>query len=646
MEASLDQVKEWAKQPHYGICIIARLIKGIDVDVTNPELAQKIRETIEDFLFDRGIMEVPIRSRSNSPKFLVGIHVPDAPLDKAVIKLGDDGIIEMLSNKQQFIAAGTHPSGVRYEWEGLTPEAGFPTLTREQFTDLWQMLVDTYGLVPEPGSGLKTLKNPYALDDDPVFQALSDKDMVKSEGPIEGSFNIVCPFEEEHTIIDESEKDSSTTYFPAHTGGHAHASIVCLHAHCQERSTENFKRALGFTGAEDFEDLDEADDIIPQSPVVTKLLEKKKKFVGEECFDFCAGFSDIEWLVKHLIPAKTIGAILGAPASGKSFITFDIAAAIARGVVWQDKKTKKGRVLYVCAEGATMFKLRGKAYMVENDIESAADLPISIIPANPNLADDKEVELFVEAMEEQYGHEEIVLIIFDTYAACMIGDENSSKDTGLMIRGLQKVREVFDTTVLAVHHTGKTAGMGARGHSSLPAAFDFELTVERLKENNGTQIRQVSVSKMKDAPDDFKVQFKLKRVLLGLDDDLEEISSCVIGELTDEEKQEAETENIVRLGANQQLILDTIEEYKSEGPKVWPTGDVLIEEILKLGKSGEMSRRAKVKKLINDMVAQTKGVRKDRDDRHILTAVEPLTDENAMHDNLCMFDNLDKQSGD
>ena len=642
-EATVKQIKEWAAEKDYGICLIGRLIKGVDVDVKDPVLAAKIRDTIEDFLFDIGIFDPPTRTRADSSKFLIGLKVPNAPFDKDVIKC-EQGMIEMLSNKQQFIVAGTHEDGCDYEWSNL--ENGFPEITRSQLEQLCTLLRDTYGVDPTPGSGLKELKNQFSIHDDPIYTALYDKGMIKSEGTSEGSFNIVCPFEHEHTMQDESDKDSSTTYFPAHTGGHAHSSIVCLHGHCQDRNTESFKRALGFTGAEDFEPLDD-EDIIPPSAPQLALLEKKKTFRGAGSVSFCSSFADIKWLVKHLIPDKSIGCILGASAAGKSFVTFDLAAAIARGVVWQNSKTRKGRVLYICAEGAAMFKLRGAAYHKEHNILTDEEMPLSIYAAAPNLMDKDEVEVFIAAIKEQYGHEEIAMIIFDTYARCMVGDENSSKDTALMIRGMERVREALDTTLLIVHHTGKTAGMGARGHSSLWAAFDFEITVERLKEVNGIQLHQMSSGKSKDALKSLKTPFKLKKVVLGIDEDMDEITSCVVGELSEQERSLMDEGDTGKpMGENQAALIQLIATYHGNYQK-WPKECALIEEVrrhfkeLGKGPNSDMQKPFKIKGMIKSMCEHGKGLRKDRDDRVILTMIEPLTDENAVHDPLVSNDKED-----
>lgn len=60
---------------------------------------------------------VSVRFRSNSGRLLIPIIAKGA-VKKSIIKT-PDGAIEILADGQQFIAAGTHPSGTRYEWTAL-----------------------------------------------------------------------------------------------------------------------------------------------------------------------------------------------------------------------------------------------------------------------------------------------------------------------------------------------------------------------------------------------------------------------------------------------------------------------------------------------------------------------------------------------
>jgi putative DNA primase/helicase len=74
-----------------------------------------------------------------------------------------------------------------------------------------------------------------------------------------------------------------------------------------------------------------------------------------------------------------------------------------------------------------------------------------------------------------------------------------------------------------VHHTGKDASKGMRGHSSLHAALDGAIEVKR-----DVQGRQWSAAKVKDGADDDAVRFKLSVVDLDFDQDGEPITSCVV----------------------------------------------------------------------------------------------------------------------
>ena len=583
MEPTDDQADVWEAEPDTGFCLIGRKAKAIDVDVGDPVKAAAIRERVEDFLVTRGNMSVPVRVRANSSKVLIPILVPEH-VKKSVIRLGDDGIIELLGGKQQFIAAGTHPSGVRYEWEDLTP-SGFAKLTIEELRELWALLKEEFQVDPGPGNGkesdIQNLVTPYDLKDSPLFRELESRGMVRGEGTAQGSINIVCPFDHEHTTeAGDYEKDSSTTYFPAHTGGHAHESIVCLHAHCQGRTQETFKRALGLDGSEEFEPLQQ-DDIIPDG-----IEDRNLEWKPQELVNFAKTFSDSEYLVKGLIPARGIGSLIGQHSAGKSFLTLDIAASIARGEPWRGKLVKQGRVVYVCAEGANGFKRRAQAYCLANGIKDPSELPITVLDASPNLMDPREVKKFVKVVEDYLGGgdsesegEDVALVIFDTYAACMLGDENSSKDTGLVLRGCGYVRKALSCAVLLVHHVGKSIGAGARGHSSLPAAMDFELVVSRP--DKSSPVRRVEIGKMKDGDDYLCEEFVLKDVLLGMDRDGEEVTSCVCEKPSLEDIAGFEEVEGARSDYESQLV-KAASAYQSEF-KNWPVGEVLIDYVSKQG---------------------------------------------------------------
>lgn len=92
-----------------------------------------------------------------------------------------------------------------------------------QTADAFEAAVDA----PRPKkSRTEVLREVYARDH--VLKLLIAADMVKSYAP-DGSANIVCPNAIQHTT---ASAETSTRYYPEHTGGRAAAAIVCNHGHC------------------------------------------------------------------------------------------------------------------------------------------------------------------------------------------------------------------------------------------------------------------------------------------------------------------------------------------------------------------------------------------------------------------------------
>lgn len=505
--ATTADIEKWGKEPDYSICLIGRNTKGIDCDITDKDLSDKIYIFIDRFLWKNFEVRLPCRFRVDSPKFLLAFTCREETL-KRVIKT-QHGIIEFLGNRQQFLVAGTHSSGERYKWNDL--DDGIPELTMAQFDKLWAALQEKFGIEPEIRE--RERKTMEGDADEPILKRLYEKEMVISRGA-EGSYNIVCPYAHEHST---ESTESATRYWPAHTGGFAHASIKCLHAHCAHRSTEQFKIGLGFELSDGFEEITE-DDLAGfdfSSPLNTD------KFPLVPALIFANDGANPSWLVKRMIPSSSIGYIYGASQSGKTFITFDIVAAVARGIPWRGRKTKQGWVVYICAEGAYFFRNRIKAYALHNNITEPDQLPIQVIDAQPDIMDKQDMLALIKAIES-IG-EPIACVVLDTYAACMMGDENSSTDVGKVLANLKLMQSTLDTVVILVHHSGKDAGKGARGWSGLRSAVDFEFQV--VREGN---VHALVTTKQKDGKDDDEFGFTLTSVELGRDEDDEPIESCVV----------------------------------------------------------------------------------------------------------------------
>ena len=224
------------------------------------------------------------------------------------------------------------------------------------------------------------------------------------------------------------------------------------------------------------------------------------------------------WHIKGVVPKAELIVVYGQSGTGKSFLVFDMAAAIATGTPWQDRKTTKSRVLFVLAEGAAGFRNRLLAYTKAH----AGSFPgVHIVTSALNLLNEQDHILLAQGIEVGGGAD---LIIIDTLAAASPGaDENAAKDMGVVIDHCKQLNKATGATVLLVHHSGKDQSKGARGWSGLRAAADAEIEVTRNGED-----RIATVTKMKDGEDGAKFAFKLVPVEVGVDADDEPISSCIV----------------------------------------------------------------------------------------------------------------------
>lgn len=229
------------------------------------------------------------------------------------------------------------------------------------------------------------------------------------------------------------------------------------------------------------------------------------------------------WLVKGVIPQTGMGIVYGDSGSGKTFITIDLALSIARGLSWQACRIKQATgVLYVSAEGGGAMGARLQAYAKHHDTDLSA-LPFGVVTVGLNLRGGDYLKVIDGCQEMRSRGAPIGLIVLDTLNRTMGGgDENSSQDMGAYLDAVARVVEKTGAFVLVVHHSGKDAKKGARGHSSLRAAVDTELEV---KAEGATQI--LKVTKSRDGLTGIEYVYKREVVVVATDDELEPITSCV-----------------------------------------------------------------------------------------------------------------------
>ena len=234
--------------------------------------------------------------------------------------------------------------------------------------------------------------------------------------------------------------------------------------------------------------------------------------------DLC-NLPPMRWFVRGVLPAEGIAALYGPSGSGKSFLTLDLAEALADAdYEWFDHRVTQCPVTYVCLEGEAGMGKRVKARSLHYKKPVPDGLKFITQPFDLLSNDVGELAKTVLAGGCAGG-----VTILDTLNRAAPGaDENSSVDMGNLIAAAKELQILIGGLVLLVHHTGKDVTKGLRGHSSLYAALDGAIEVSM---NNGR--REWSVAKSKDDVTGEAHPFKLEIVSVGFDDDGEEITSCV-----------------------------------------------------------------------------------------------------------------------
>lgn len=230
------------------------------------------------------------------------------------------------------------------------------------------------------------------------------------------------------------------------------------------------------------------------------------------------------WRIRDVLPAYGLAAIYGASGSGKSFLAIDMAFAIASGhSTWFGSKVKSAPVVYVALEGQA--GISGRLTALEIDRQQSASNALRFRLDKFTLLDPADSQALATDILEAVGEGAVVFI--DTLnQSAPSADENSSKDMGQIIANAKDLAALVKGVVVLVHHTGKNAGLGMRGHSSLFAAMDAAIEVERNASGRAWRL-----AKSKEGETGDSRAFELVPQIVGRDEDGYPVTSCALRHL-------------------------------------------------------------------------------------------------------------------
>lgn len=277
-----------------------------------------------------------------------------------------------------------------------------------------------------------------------------------------------------------------------------------------------------------------------------------------------------QYLVKGVLDDGAMGVVYGPSNSGKTFAVLDLALSVASGRPWLGRKVRQGLVVYVVAEGARGFARRIAAYQQEV-YRGAVDVRFHVLRSAVNFLDEegdvRPLIASIRRLERETGHR-CALVVVDTLSRAMPGgNENAPEDMTALVANGDHVRRELGAALVWVHHSGKDAAKGARGHSSLRAATDTEFEVAADTDLGWSTIED---TKQRDMSRSLRQTYRMREVEIGVDDDGDPITSCVVEVVEREEMAESASQSSVpvRLSAREQCVVNVLDKLHHDAARL------------------------------------------------------------------------------
>jgi hypothetical protein len=247
-----------------------------------------------------------------------------------------------------------------------------------------------------------------------------------------------------------------------------------------------------------------------------------------------------DWTIKHLLSACGHGLLAGQWGAGKTFVIFDLAAALMTGQPFLGHVVKRQcGVPLIAAEGAEEVRLRLDA-VIREKCGGMRRAPFRWYETAPLLLHkDSTKQLIAMArqadasLRAEFGLP-LGLVIIDTIAACAgydrPGAENDSAVGQALMNALKVVAQTLGCFVLGVDHFGKNLEAGTRGASSKEASSDLVLVCLGEKDLSGSVTdTRLAVRKHRGGRQGQEYPFELRIVEAAApDEDGEPVTTMVV----------------------------------------------------------------------------------------------------------------------
>lgn len=220
--------------------------------------------------------------------------------------------------------------------------------------------------------------------------------------------------------------------------------------------------------------------VLPCDPSGLPADKRLATFPIKRAGDTYNDFAETEWLVQDILEANSLAELFADPESYKTFLAVGFACCIATGTPWNGLEVKQGGVLFVIGEGLRGINKRFKAWSHHNGIP-LDDAPLYYSETSADFLSSASAMNVVNSIREALKNDESVdLVVIDTLARNMSGNESSPEDMAMFIGHIDRmVRAELGCTVLVIHHPGVHDKERGRGTNALRGAVDTDMRLHR-----------------------------------------------------------------------------------------------------------------------------------------------------------------------
>ena len=207
-----------------------------------------------------------------------------------------------------------------------------------------------------------------------------------------------------------------------------------------------------------------------------KDLEEWEKYKPELARDLVASenITPPAWLIKDMLPKRTLNFIGGDAGIGKTLLTLQMAACLMTGQEFLGHKTEMSQVLLI-ERDEPLHLLKDKL-----DKQSARYPELSglVIYKGAIRLDDNPVKL---KSLVRFVRPDVVFV--DSFSAIHYKDENSAMDMRPVLDCLRDITDVYGVTIVCIHHFARTYEPKKKGHlrgsTVIEAQSNFAIGIDK-----------------------------------------------------------------------------------------------------------------------------------------------------------------------